>query len=279
MNLFEAEKTAPEPLLIMSSARHHSFKNRYWFHPCVCTSSSIPRNLTRLYEHLCSVKKHFLSSLRPSCCAWAFSQAVPAASALMSAAHTHSNWVSRRRRRHCHLFLSPDPLPIHYFLLMWRSSAQCVSGPKPLSAWTEQLSCLLFSHLLLGFGRSCIGKLHVPTSSPSWASFQCPLSQFSIACHLSLTGEGKGFKIHLKYHLIFPVLNLFSAGFINLTFDFVSNSIWPSKKKALNMKFYFCYGSSRRNICLFGALIAWNIMCQGFVLINSFVHNYRLFSS
>lgn len=140
-----------------------------------------------------------------------------------------------------------------------------------------------------------------PTSSPSWASFQCPLNQFSTACHSSLTREGKGFKIHLKSHLIFPVLNLLStvgAGFIKQQFDFwfsVSTLIWASKKKALNVKLYFCNGSVLLMVCggnvffyhlkrIFVYLVHWlhetTIMCQGFVCINS-VHlstNYRLFS-
>ena len=75
------------------------------------------------------------------------------------------------------LRLSQPPLlsfpTLHYFLPVWMSSAECVSGLKGPSSWAEQLSYVTFSPLLcisgslLYFGLACLqGSLISPPPNP-----------------------------------------------------------------------------------------------------------------
>lgn len=94
-------------------------------------------------------------------------KAAPAANALMAAQHTCTKTESATAAV---ISYSPDPLPLHYFLPVWMSSAECVSGLQGPSSWAEQLSCVTFSPLLcisgslLYFGLACLqGSLIFPS--------------------------------------------------------------------------------------------------------------------
>lgn len=127
-----------------------------------------------IFMNTCSVEKHFLSSRHPWCCAWAFSKAVPAASALMSAAHRHSNRLSRHC---CHLSLSPFPLLIHYSTLVWRSSV--FQGQKIKLCFIQSpFSGFWTPHL-------------IPQSGIFIAPSQCPINQFYHVCPSYYNGAKK----------------------------------------------------------------------------------------
>lgn len=98
-------------------------------------------------------------------------KAAPAANALMAAQHTCTKTESATAAV---ISYSPDPLPLHYFLPVWMSSAECVSGLQGPSSWAEQLSCVTFSPLLcisgslLYFGLACLqGSLIFPSPPQS----------------------------------------------------------------------------------------------------------------
>lgn len=98
-------------------------------------------------------------------------KAAPATNALMAAQHTCTKTESATAAVISH---SPDPLPLHYFLPVWMSSAECVSGLQGPSSWAEQLGCVTFSPLLcisgslLDFGLACLQGSLIPPPQSMW---------------------------------------------------------------------------------------------------------------